>query len=240
MKMDIVIPLLEGGSQWDNRELCYTLRSICKYVPHRDVYILGPKVDWLKGVNYVNAYDQPGDEWKEANIMYKISLACQIPALSEKFIFFNDDHFILKRMSSLPYYYSGTLWDYLANKGTDSNYCRTVANTARVLKNSAIPQDFYDIHAPIVYNKKDFCEVMGYYDWTQPYGYVIKSLYCNTLGIKGTAYTDLKIKERFDCKKLDRLTQDRKFFSIGDGAIGLELDTFLNYLYPKPSKYELL
>lgn len=238
--MDIVIPLLGDGSKWDNRELRYTLRSICKFVPHRAVYILGPKIDWLRGVNYVNILDRTGEEWKESNIMNKVLLACNIPGLSEKFIFFNDDHFILQRLKSLPYYHSGTLSDYLASRGTESNYCKTVSNTMQVLKNRKLPQNFYDIHAPIVYDKKQFCSAMSKYDWSQPFGYVIKSLYCNTVGIKGTEYPDLKIKHRFNCFQLEQLTKDRHFFSIGDGAIGLELDTFLTYLYPKPSKYELL
>lgn len=237
--MDLVIPL-GNGSKWDNKELKYALRSIDIYMPYvGDVFILGERQAWLKDVNYISASDREGLEHKERNIMQKILLACQYPLLSNDFIFFNDDHFLLHPIKSLPYYANGTLQEYSIKRTKKDAYLTSVHNTIDALEQQDKPTFMYDIHCPIVYNKYKFQLVMEMYDWTLPYGYVIKSLYCNTLGIKPTHYHDLKIKTRANCNDLDRLCSGRRFFSISDEAVGLELETYLNYIYPNKSKYEI-
>ena len=81
-------------------------------------------------------------------------------------------------------------------------------------------------------------EVMTAYSWEQAYGYVVKSLYCNTLGIKGEYMVDLKINERLKCAELEKAVAGRPFFSTGESANGAELGTFLQYLYRNKSKFE--
>jgi hypothetical protein len=235
--MDIVIPL-GNGSKWGNKELIFALRGIEKYVPHNNIYILGHRQPFLKDVCYINCTDRQGLEWKEQNILNKILLACSYPHLSENFIFFNDDHFILQPLKSLPYYYSGTLDSYAEHRAARDTYYNTVMNTIGVLKGGG-SNLFFDIHAPIVYNKKQFPRVMEMYNWNIPNGYVIKSLYCNSSGLKGTYYPDLKIKVRHSCFDLDKLVSGRRFFSVGDGAVCPALETYLSYIYPDKSKYEI-
>lgn len=236
--MDVVYPL-SNGSTWENNELRFSLRSLELHYPRvKNLYIVGTKPDWIKNVTFIPYRDVPGLENKERNIMNKIVAAINCKTLlSKDFIFMNDDHFILDSLP-FPYYFQESLNASVLKRGVDS-YSASLNNTLKALESKKLQTLNFDIHCPIVYNKEKFIRVMDQYDWTVYSGYVIKSLYCNTLGIKGTEMPDLKIKSRMDCFKLEALTTGRKFFSIYDEAIGPDLTTYLYYLYPNKSKWEL-
>lgn len=238
--MDIVYAL-GSGSNWDNNELRYSLRSVDKYVNHvGNVYLIGEKPKWIKNIIHIPMNDRPGVEWKEFNIMQKILRACATPALSREFIFMNDDHFLLHVIPPLPFYYQQTLLSSMFKRRVQDTYHKALDNTYQALMRRDYNVINYDIHVPIIYDKNLFADTVLSYDWnTAPGGYVIKSLYCNTLGVKGQEVMDLKIKERMDCFKLEALTLGRKFFSIDDSSINLDMGTYLQYLYPIKSKYEL-
>jgi hypothetical protein len=239
--LDLVYAL-GTGSTWNDTELKYSLRSFEKFMPNMgNVYIVGQKPNWIKpkSVIHLLCEDRPGKENKEQNIAVKILLACNQPAISEKFVFANDDHFILQPMHAIPYYKEGTLEKKIIERVSHDNYFYSLCNTRQVLIEARKRTNYFDIHTPIVYDKKEFISVMASYDWTVNYGYVVKSLYCNTLGIKGVEIPDLKITERLKCGQIDRLVAGKKVFSIGDGAVNAEMGTFLQYLYPSKSKYEV-
>jgi len=233
-----VVYSLGSGSHWQDNELRYSLRSLVKYFPGLgNVYIIGKRPEWIRNAVHVKANDLPGTDRKEFNIMNKILIACNLPVLSRQFLFINDDHFLLQPWQTVPFYYEKHLENTLAARKNHDAYYQSLDNTLGVLKGRHDTKNF-DIHCPIVYDKSYFPQVMAAYDWTVNFGYVIKSLYCNTLGVKGQVMTDLKINGRHSCSKLEQLTIGRKFFSIGDSAIGPELTTYLSYLYPEKSKFE--
>ena len=242
MALDIVY-VLGSGSRWENNELRYSLRSVAKYITDiGNVYIVGERPDWIntKHVKHVFAPDKPGLEWKEFNIMQKVVKACTLPMLSREFIFINDDHFLLSVIPPLPFYYQQTLNASLAKRKVQDSYYFSMQNTLRALEGRGYNTINFDIHAPIIYDKNLFTDAVLSYDWLCcPGGYVVKSLYCNTLGITGTVDMDLKIKEKLTCQQIDALTLHRKYFSIDDSAICIEMEIYLKYLYPTKSKYEL-
>lgn len=237
--MDVVYAL-GSGSGWDNTEIRYSLRSLQKYfTPLDNVYIIGTRPEWLRNVIHIPAYDQAGLSNKERNIYNKILLACKLPALSQDFLFINDDHFILDPLPPLPYYYQRSLDATVELRKTHDSYYHSLTNTLEVLQQRGLQTFNYDIHAPIIYNKKKFIEVNAAYDWSVNYGYVIKSLYCNSVGVQGTVDMDMKLRARHSCEQLEKILKGRRYFSIDDTAIWPELTTYLSYLYPKKSKYEL-
>jgi hypothetical protein len=239
--MDVVIPL-GTGSNWDNTELRYALRSLEMYCTNLgNVYLVGECPDWIKkgSLVHIPAAERTGREYKEANIMNKILLACNRESLSQKFLFLNDDHYLLSRIPPMYSYYQDHLQRSVFSRTAQDSYYHSLCNTLKALDDRRKPTLNFDMHAPIVYDKTKFVKVMGQYDWTVHYGYVIKSLYCNTLEIPGKLCRDLKITERRQCKEIEGLIAGRKFFSIGDGAAGVEMRTFLQYLYKDKSKFEI-
>ena len=190
--MDVVY-VLGSDSHYDNDELRYSLRSIEKYLSGvGKVWIIGECADWIENVRHIFYPDQPSKQ-PDYNIMRKICRAIEEPELSEDFLFFNDDHFLLHpfEAETFPYFFDKTLERYLKERGTDT-YGKRAKNTLDHLKSKGLPCKHFDIHYPIIYNKSLFLQhVAQAVDWSKE-AYVIKSMYANSLSIEGTEAKDYK------------------------------------------------
>jgi hypothetical protein len=115
-----------------------------------------------------------------------------------------------------------------------------VINTGAVLKAAGLTVYNFDLHYPMLFDKTKYPETMDLYDWKgTPRGFVVKSLYANTLGLQPTFYSDLKIDSRLNFAQMVARLKGRPWFSIGNGALGLNFKELLAALYPRPSKFEI-
>lgn len=236
---DIVIPLGKG-SRWNDNEIRYALRAVAHFMPKARVFIIGHKPKWLHGVEHIPFVEDPAYEAKERNIMRKVLAACDHPDISDDFFFMNDDLFLLKKPPvDYPFYYDKPLERKVETRRSQDHYLWAQRNTCEILKKEGLPTLNYDVHFPIVYNKEKFKQVMAMYDWSIQHGYVVKSLYCNTLEVEGTRIKDCKLFTRKLKDDLRRWAKGKTVFSIGDGAINGQLELFLKELYPRPSKFEV-
>lgn len=236
--MDIIFPL-GVSSKWNDNELRYSLRSIEKYITgYSNIWIIGQLPSFLKNVNHIPFEDMSQN--KEANICRKVLRACQESSISDDFLFFNDDHFILQSFvaDQLPYYYKGDLIS-LANSPRRGIYYRAIRRTVRELQRRGFDTKHFDTHTPIIYNKQKFTQVISQYDWDIRVGLTVKSIYCNSLGIQGTKEPDCKINGLMIAEDIFELIKNRKVFSIGDKALGPQMHIVLNALYPTPSQWEI-
>ena len=248
-KTDIVY-VLGTGSKWQDNELRYSLRSLHDHAKNvGSVYIIGERPQFLKNINHVYVKDRKQPCWKERNIMSKVLVACSLPELSENFLFLNDDHFFLPPVSKIDiskfpfYHHKNELEETLERRkrGREFNldrYARSLRNTVRVLKERGLPLRHYDIHVPILYNKKHFVEIMAQYDWEKYFGYVVKSLYSNTLGVTPVELSDCKLLRSMSYKKIEARIEDRIVFSISDSSLSFKLKHTLQTLYPNHSPWE--
>lgn len=239
--MDVVYILASNGSHWRNNEIRYSLRSLQKHLKgYRNIYVIGEKPAWLNNVIHVRA-DDPYKYNKEANICNKIKIACEHPDISDDFLFINDDHFFLQDTNIneiLPY--SKKDADLHPSRETNLNkyeLCRL--NTWRALKEKGLTTYLYDIHTPIIYNKKKFLEVIKQYPWdNDDIGFVVKSMYGNTLDLGHFPYKDCKIDKEVTKEQIDEKLADRWIWSIGDHALSPVTIKYIDELYPIASKYE--
>jgi hypothetical protein len=118
-------------------------------------------------------------------------------------------------------------------------YRTVLSGTYRVLYNDGLSTNHFDVHTPIVYNKRYFPYIMCGYDWTTAYGYAIKSLYANNLEVKGEPITDCKINKPISLFELEIIANTRPVFSVGDYGLTDTLKTFLQDLFPFKCYYEL-
>lgn len=230
--IDVVIPLGKH-SPYDNEELRYCLRCIEKHLKnYRNIYIIGECPKWLTNVIHIPAID---DSSHEINIMRKILVACETEEVSDNFLLFNDDHFLIKDVDSdYPYYYQDDLW----RKVIGSSYRESCNNTRSILLQNKKEIKHFDIHCPIVYNKKAFRACMNTFDWSIRSGYIIKSLYCNVYGIAGEEMEDCKIIADLDPLGLQSQLVGRHVFSCGDLGFPC-VEKYLREHYSKKSKYEI-
>ena len=229
--MTIVLPykddILSGT------ELLFALRSIEKHLTGFDnLVIIGDRPEWYKG-EYVQAKDYNG---KQFSIYSKFLIACELSNVTDNFIMWNDDIFLLKDIDTcqIDNWYDGKMKD-TACKNHGLRYKEAIANTLQYL-----PEGLnYDIHAPCIYNKKVFkmlfcnktdevCIKSYYYHYYKPN--------------EGELYyemKDLKINQLLSKEAIKELIKDRLFFSTSTNGMKKPMIELLNELYPKPSKWEL-
>jgi hypothetical protein len=244
----IVIPLsapLGFGSRHNDIELRYCLRSIEAHLSgYGDIFLIGHKPKWVNKVIHIPAEDEQRTWWKERNIYRKILLACEDPRVSDDFLFMNDDHFLLKDYvaGEFPYYWDGYLDEHT---GREDQYGASVRNTRNLFKGN---YRHYDVHAPIVYNKKHFRLFTSMTSWDLKHGYCIKTLYSVSVGVieskdeilNGPQCPDLKINQPLPPAKIKELLTGRSWFSVDNKAfdIGGGMAGVLQELYPNKSQYE--
>lgn len=227
--IDLVFPL-GTGSTHANIEIKYSLRSVEKHLSNvGKVFIIGVDIPFLKDIHHLS-FKETANNHNE-NIRQKVLAACYHPEISEDFLFMNDDHFLLQDfdLPNFPNYYKGTLEDYkFKNNGW---YLADLLWTQGKIGNNALN---FDTHTPIIYNKTRFKERLGN---VEPVGILIKSMYAH--GLEGTKEPDAKLYRRHTMREIEYKTQSAPCFSICDRAINEDLMKFLNYLYPKKSRWEI-
>lgn len=231
--MDIILPL-GNGSLHDNIELRFCMRSIEKHLKGIDnIYIVGEQPTWLQNVIHIPFKEMIYSENKQRNIYNKIiEVGAYAPVLSEDFLFFNDDHFILQdiQANKFPVHHKGPMT--LEGRQPHEAYYKTLKNTLKLLPNTLN----YDTHCPIIYNKLNFA--MMAVKWL-PFGYCLKTLYCNIYDIPGQYCEDMKIKFKQSYQEIKEMLINRLYFSIGNGAFAGPIVKVLNELYPEKSKFEI-
>lgn len=212
--IDIVIPL-GVGSKYDNFELRYSLRSVCKYYHHRNIIIVGHLPRWVRNVIHIPCKDI---EPKNYSIARKVLRACMYPGISDTFVMKADDIFFNKPTGDIHDYYNGTKENAVANPKFGSVYRKAIINTPGEL--------YFDIHTPVVFDKAKFVELMA-----EPWqgDMVLKTLYKNK-------YPGKRVEMR-DAKITDANIPDMPFFST-PSFIPKPLMRHIEQLFPVPSRYE--
>jgi hypothetical protein len=253
--IDIVIPLRTDLIPTANHELKYALRSIETYLGNAGkIFIIGSCPEWLnlQTVEYIPYHEKNWFTQLTRNIHEKLKIACHHHKVSDNFLYFNDDHFLLDYADAAQYplYHGG------AEFGGKGQYKKaTVPDTIAILKSAgyADPIYNYDVHTPILINKRAYLETLGTLDWKKDYGYCIKTCYAYLTGLQseGVPFADLKIHESpKTVEELESLLKDRHIFSTGEKAFKMLRDEnggnipnsivrFMEETYPKKSKYEI-
>ena len=208
----------------DTIALRYSLRSL-KNVPHDRVFLVGDKPDWIREIIHIpvkDLYKKGSYKYKLINTWNKIAMSCKCRQISDNFILFNDDYYVLEKIDSFPYYYTGKIKRY----ERPSNYQAAVMRSGQFFDS---PLHFAS-HTPIVYNKERFLSL--------PYpfekGLDHKIIYCN--------YYDVHPREKINDPKVRGASGVRlagAFLSTSDKvernkAFKKEMDK----LFPEKSKYE--
>lgn len=230
--MDLLY-ILGKGSKWENNELRYSLRSIEKHLSGvGSVYLIGEKPEWIKNVHHIPFEDKKA-VCKQSNIMRKIYEGTKQSGLSSDFIFMNDDHYLLQNfdVSEMKFWYDGLM----SEKFKRCNYVK-YANCIGHVIDEVGDGNYFDVHTPIVYNRTLFRDVMDRFDWSMENTYVIKSLYCNWLGIPGEYLKDNKT-DFHEWKAGVKHNEDKLWYSSPEVA-GSGVQNYLAKTFPEKSGFE--
>lgn len=238
--MDILIPVADHSTR-SFSDLRYTLRSVHKYLKgFSRIFIIGKLPDFIRESDTLIHIPHKDNMryCKEKRIMLKVQFACEESEISEEFLFMNDDYFFINDLNvpKIDYYCEQRLSNRILRRGRFDDYTISLVNTLNVLVLAGFETFHFDIHYPIIYNKKQFPIVMKNYNWELKLGYVVKSLYCNTLKIEGKYKKDCKLSS-IHAKFNEEIKKASDLFSTGN-IVPSFLANYIQKLYTEKSPYE--
>lgn len=243
-KIDLVY-VLGSGSNWQNNEIRFSLRSVAENLKGiGNIYVIGEKPDWMQNVIHIMWPDEFGPGNADGNIIRKVLRACKEEGLSEQFLFINDDHLVLKPIeaSDVPYIHKGDMNTFPENYFKRDYWRTRLMRTRDVLNFKELPCLHYDCHVPILFNKTIFPEVMAQFDYGIKPGYTMKSLYANSIsediepvlldGQKKTVF------RHFTKEELNERLADCTFMSFNDSGLNVNLKLWLAERFETQSAFE--
>ena len=230
MRNDIVYILKNG---YNSEEIIYSIRSVCENFPYRKIWFYGGLPENITADVMVEVSQQGMSKWEKVNNTLK--LICQNDEITKDFWLFNDDFFVMKKVSNVQPMVGGTLWARVQRisgryGGRESSYAIQLKATARLLRDNGYDRLDYALHVPMLINRKKALETFKQF----PNCPMFRSLYGNHHKIGGILTDDVKIMDTLYTPTGDEifLSTDDKAFS--EGKVG----EYIRSVFPNRCKYE--
>ena len=228
--MDLVYICRNG----ENEELRYSIRSAVKNLPHDKIWVVGGKPDWYTG-NYIKVSQTRS---KYVNARNNLKTICASEDISDSFILMNDDFYIINKVDSVPYMYSGTLDTKIKIREdlfTGNSYITLLRQTLSILsRRSKNPILDYELHVPMVMEKKKLFKVLKFSGlWRSAYG--------NMFEVGGIKVKDVKvynINNKFYSNGYDINNLEYDYLSSEDNSFDMIKEKVLNKTFKTKSIYE--
>jgi hypothetical protein len=238
-----VVYVLGTGSSWKNNELRFSLRALEKNLKEfRKIWIVGEKPDWIKGINHIPFKDELVNN-ADGNIARKVLRVCQEKGLTEKFLFINDDHLVMKPVNAIdiPAFHKGDMATF-SNEYFETDFWRgRLWRTKNILIQKGFTAFHYDCHVPMVMSKKLFPVVMSQFNFEKNIGFTMKSLYGNVVYKEsGTRLKGEKITV-FKPMTYDQVKEHcvgHKFVAFNDKGLRPGMKRWMYNNFPDPSSFE--
>lgn len=236
--LDIVIPLKESRT---NEELRFVLRSVAQNLPHRKIFLAGFTPDWVQNVESINVEIPEGLKYSKSAANTKA--ACLDPRVSDDFILFNDDFFVMKPVEEITPVHRGPVKKFHALYATLNhryrNYRDGIGRVRKILEVLGFNDKevlSYELHVPMIFNKAKRLEVYDIQD-RYPAGDLAlhtNTIYGNIFGIGGEYTKDVKYYEIDSEPDIQAAFISSGDESFAHGLIG----DYVRAAFPDPCKYE--
>lgn len=195
-----------------NEELRYSLRSVCKNMPHKRVWIFGGCPKGIIPDVYWKVSQKGETKWDRVKNMFL--MACQNKEITDDFILFNDDFFVMKPVSKIDPWYRSTMEEHIGVLGAGS-YKDLLKNVSKKLGPDA---KSYELHTPFIFNKKKLLDLIK----SSPEMHCTRTMYGNKYDIGGTQHHDIKA---FDSRPAFKYKEE-EFLSTDDGVVNTNNDVW--------------
>ena len=227
---DIVYLLREG----ENDELRYSLRSVEQNFPHDRIIFYGGKPDHIEPDEYIHIeQNQPTAQW---NTRMMLELACKNNNISEDFWLFNDDFFVMQKITDLRPRHQGRIIDHINEvetlHGMPTPYTELLRHQLATIKKFMNPENALDyaLHMPMLINRKKALLTLQ----TFPNEPMFRSLYGNHRQLGGIEVRDCKFGTIREPK-----TMQTEFLSTSDEAFrGADVGQYIREQFKEPSRWE--
>ena len=221
----------------ENEELVYSLRSVEKNFPHNKVWFFGGCPKGLKPDVHVPVVQNLGSKYQ--NVRYMLQKAVMTPELTDDFYLFNDDFFVMSKVSYVVPAVNGSLYFLIRKLNAKYGdtykkpYRQRLTNTANALKRMNKDCLNYELHIPMLINKQKANRIFSAFDNTVAF----RSSYGNYYSLARAIHPDVKIID--DDKPYDPDIHNI-FLSSSDHTwhYGLVGD-YVRSQFPEPSRFEV-
>lgn len=207
--LDIVYFAKDG---YINEELRYSLRSVCKNMQYRRVWIFGGCPNGITPDIHVWVEQTGVTKWDRVRNMFL--MACNNKELTDDFILFNDDFFVMKPMDKIEPWYHSSLDDHMTVLG-DGAYKDLLKRVNSELKEMGETTLSYELHVPFIFNKDKLKRLIA----DSPELHCTRTLYGNIFGIGGVKHRDIKVfnsRPDFDYETSELLSTDDSVVNINN------------------------
>lgn len=203
-------------------------------VPHRDVWIIGHKPDWVTNVAHY-PYEESRKWWA---LHDGFKLIAQIGDLSDEILYSEDDYFIVQPVEDIPNYHRGTLTEKVKRADRENRYggwSNSLRDTLTNLRANGHPDPLsFDVHIPMVVERALI-----------PLGFDDRSAPLRWRDLVGATSTRPPVEVGLDVKHTTQ-TELEAGLKVTPGFLSSNERTFrtsgvrrhLQNLFPNPSLYE--
>lgn len=237
--------IIHKRDDW-TEELPFALRSL-RNLPHRKVWFVGHKPDWVVNVEHLPVEDIT-PKWHDIQAKYLAFIGFQGDMTGEVVSMYDDTYILDGRHGTdLPTFHWGTAkqaWtggknparlkhENLENRALPT-YRRSIFDSGRVLEEYGIEEPLnYSLHVPFVFDRPKVPTHLwdgGVLNW--------KTMAGNTSGRESTDLGgDVKVNRRVTLA--DALSRDTGFLSsLNSNFRASGVKRFLRSLFPEPCRYE--
>lgn len=177
-----------------NLELKYSLRSVEENLPHRKVWLIGgcPEfIDKRKVHHVYTQQDKKATKWNNTN--HSLQLVCENDNISDDFILFNDDFFVMRPVRELGHIHDRTLQERIndfSRRYPSSRYVERLKQTLITLRQHGINEPLnFELHLPMVFNKQKLKDLYKAYGDSG----AKRTIYGNLYAKDSTQHKDIKL-----------------------------------------------
>lgn len=228
--MDVVYPLKASIT---TDELRYSLRSIAANLPHDRVWVVGGRPAWLRNVEHVPS-TPAGTRWQI--VPDHLRAVTARADLSERFVYLNDDFFVVRPLAEVPVLYRNTLAAEVGGHQQGSAWRRGQRETLELLRRWGIRDPLnYELHVPMVMGRDELAEALARAAAARSFtALAYRSLYGNVAGVGGEQGADVKVFGRTAALPAGATFVSTNDDSFTSGRIGRQLRA----RFPEPCRYE--
>lgn len=188
--MDAVYVVRPGDR---NEELRYSVRSLLANLPFGQLVIAGYTPSWCEPDVRLDVPQVPGA--KQSNARANLEAAVASPAVSDPFLYLNDDMFVMAPVGDeMPMYHRGTVDEMIDEyrKLRTSGYMVALRQTRELLAMLGFdPALCYELHLPMVVRKTELARALELGVGIP--GVHWRTVYGNIAGVGGERIDDCKV-----------------------------------------------
>ena len=239
----VVIPYCKEFAQ--GRELLFTLRSWYeKTCFPANLVIIGDREDWFGEEIFFIEHQRTSDN-PQIDTMEKLKLAIESPEVTERFIWTNDDIYLVNRVSLAHIEIPKVLGD-LNPKKFKGVYAENMSRTIMLLDKFGLPKLNYGTHTPVLFEKFKLVEMLERFPEAES-GVLFSSLYFNSqafpaypivLDWETDQFLLPVISQKPNEERAIELLQRKVFLNNTVSGHSAWLEKFLEQMFPEPSIFE--